>query len=263
MTFPIKPPPARRSRLAGLAVKLAVFAAVVTVYAALLVRLRAVDAVGGLGAFFAGLVLAAAAAMLGFAAMVVVWRTGLKGGVRALSAVVVAALTLAGPTFFLVQGSAVAALTDVSTDLRDPPTFEHAAKHRRPGENAVPPSAIPPAQAEAQRAAYADLAPLHLAISPDEASNLAIGLVVDRGWRVSGRTSFPRGGPPTGRIEAVATTRVLGLEEDVSIRVRPDGDGAVVDMRSASRIGDRDFGSNAARVRSFLADLATAANASQ
>ena len=263
MTFPIKPPPAKRSRLAGFALSLAIFAAVATAYATLLVRLRAVDAVGGIGAFFAGLALSALAAALGVAAMVVVWRTGLKGGIRALFALVVAALTLAGPIFFLAQGSAVASLTDVSTDLEAPPTFDFAAKKRRPGENPLPPAVIPPAQAEAQRAAYADLAPLHLALPADEVSNLAVGLVVDRGWRVNGRTSFPRGGPPTGRIEAVATTRVLGLEEDVSIRVRPDGDGAVVDMRSASRIGDRDFGSNAARIKSFLADLATAANAAQ
>jgi uncharacterized protein DUF1499 len=39
--------------------------------------------------------------------------------------------------------------------------------------------------------------------------------------------------------------------------VRPDGDGARIDVRSASRYGRHDFGTNAARVRSLLEDIDT------
>jgi hypothetical protein len=38
----------------------------------------------------------------------------------------------------------------------------------------------------------------------------------------------------------------------VSLRVRPDEDGARIDVRSASRYGRHDFGTNAARIRSLL-----------
>jgi uncharacterized protein (DUF1499 family) len=48
----------------------------------------------------------------------------------------------------------------------------------------------------------------------------------------------------------------MGFREDVIIRVRPSGRGAVVDIRSASRFGRHDFGSNAARVRALRAELA-------
>ena len=70
--------------------------------------------------------------------------------------------------------------------------------------------------------------------------------------------------PPTparrdGVIEAVARTPIMGFRDDVVIRVRRDGDGARVDVRSASRYGRHDFGTNAARIRSLLEDIDDAA----
>jgi hypothetical protein len=259
MTLVLKPEPAKRSLLAGAALSLAVFAALVTAYSAILIRLRAVEASAAFPAFVSGLALAALAALLAILAMVVVWRSGRKGGVRSFFALVIATLTLAGPAYVAGAGLAKPALMDVSTDLDDPPRFDRAPRDRGKADSPTP-TTIPQAQAQAQRAAYPDLTSLRLPLSPEEVSNLAIGVVEERGWRLLGPTSFPRGGPPTGRIEAVARTPVLGFSDDVSIRVRPDGDGSLVDMRSASRFGTRDFGANAARIKAFLADLSTAAN---
>ena len=47
----------------------------------------------------------------------------------------------------------------------------------------------------------------------------------------------------------------MGFRDDVVIRVSATGDGARVDMRSASRYGLYDFGANAARIRSLLEDI--------
>ena len=47
----------------------------------------------------------------------------------------------------------------------------------------------------------------------------------------------------------------MGFRDDVTLRVRPDADGARIDVRSASRYGRHDFGTNAARVRSLLEDI--------
>ena len=47
----------------------------------------------------------------------------------------------------------------------------------------------------------------------------------------------------------------MGFRDDVALRVRPDGDGARIDVRSASRYGRHDFGTNAARIRSLLEDI--------
>ncbi len=261
MTFVVKPLPAARSVVARCALWLAAFSACVTFYAFALTRLQAVDGASGLAALVAGLALAALAALLGVVALVVVWTSGAKGGGRAFAAIVIAAAVLGGPAYVAASRIGAPALVDVSTDLADPPRFERAGRDRGPSDLPAPPPVIPPAQAEAQRAGYPDIGPLRLALPANDVANLAIGLIDDRGWRLLGPTAFPRGGPPTGRIEAVARTPLLGLQNDVSIRIREDGEGARIDMRSASRIGRADFGANADRIRAFFADLTAAANA--
>lgn len=56
-----------------------------------------------------------------------------------------------------------------------------------------------------------------------------------------------------GMIEATVTSFWFGLISDVAIRVKPAGRiGARLDIRSKSRIGDNDMGSNAAIVRDYL-----------
>jgi uncharacterized protein (DUF1499 family) len=78
--------------------------------------------------------------------------------------------------------------------------------------------------------------------------------IIRRKWRVV----VDR--PPTasrrdGQIEAVARTPVMGFRDDVTIRIRPNGEGARIDVRSASRYGRHDFGTNAARIRTLLEDV--------
>jgi uncharacterized protein (DUF1499 family) len=70
------------------------------------------------------------------------------------------------------------------------------------------------------------------------------------GWAVVGDD------PVAGRLEAVATTRWFRFKDDIVVRLRdrPDG-GTRVDMRSKSRLGRSDLGTNARRVRTFLDDL--------
>jgi uncharacterized protein (DUF1499 family) len=53
----------------------------------------------------------------------------------------------------------------------------------------------------------------------------------------------------------VARTPVMGFRDDITIRVRSSGEGARIDVRSASRYGRHDFGTNAARIRTLLDDV--------
>jgi len=55
-----------------------------------------------------------------------------------------------------------------------------------------------------------------------------------------------------GEIQAVATTRVLRFNDDVTITVARDGQ---VNVRSKSRIGKGDLGTNARRIRDFQSRL--------
>ena len=61
--------------------------------------------------------------------------------------------------------------------------------------------------------------------------------------------------PAEGRIEAIDTTLLFGFKDDVVIRVAADAAGSRVDIRSASRVGRSDFGTNARRVRAFIEKL--------
>ena len=54
--------------------------------------------------------------------------------------------------------------------------------------------------------------------------------------------------PDVGRLEAVATTKWLKLVSDVVVRIKPEGSGARIDVRSISRTGIRDLGENCRRV---------------
>jgi len=59
-------------------------------------------------------------------------------------------------------------------------------------------------------------------------------------------------------IEAVSTSNLFRFQDDVVLRVRPDGSGSKVDMRSKSRDGKGDMGVNTARIRSYIDTLAPA-----
>ena len=61
--------------------------------------------------------------------------------------------------------------------------------------------------------------------------------------------------PAEGRIEATDTTWYFGFKDDVVIRVRPSPNGSRVDIRSVSRVGLGDVGTNARRIREYTAKL--------
>ncbi len=61
--------------------------------------------------------------------------------------------------------------------------------------------------------------------------------------------------PEQGAIQAEAATRLFRFVDDVTIRcVEQNGD-AVVNVRSASRVGRGDFGQNARTIRAFFDEL--------
>lgn len=74
-----------------------------------------------------------------------------------------------------------------------------------------------------------------------------------QGWTVI-RTE-----PAEGTLKAEARTKLLKFVDDVTLHVRPaSGQRISVDMRSRSRVGKGDFGTNARRIGAFLAALDSA-----
>src|SRR4029078_4896599 len=112
--------------------------------------------------------------------------------------------------------------------------------------------------AELQKAAYPNVQPIVLPVTPEVAYEAAMLVMSKRKLRpVDARP--PQAGRRDGRIEVVFRTPVMGFRDDVVIRVRPDREGSRIDLRSPSRYGRHDFGTNAARVLSLSEDIEEAA----
>ena len=77
----------------------------------------------------------------------------------------------------------------------------------------------------------------------------ALGIAQTEGWQIVTADKSK------GRIEATDTTRWFGFTDDIVVRLTPWGAGTRVDVRSVSRIGRSDIGTNARRIRRYLAQL--------
>ena len=83
-------------------------------------------------------------------------------------------------------------------------------------------------------------------MGPDQAFDRALAVAQDLEWRIVTADKA------AGRIEATDTTRWFGFEDDVVVRLTPWGSGTRVDVRSVSRVGGGDAGTNARRIRDYL-----------
>lgn len=176
------------------------------------------------------------------------WGRGTARRTAAL-ALVFGLVSLFFPLRFQQAAGAVPPIHDITTDTVTPPQFVEVAALRR--EVKAPNSLDLPAEVINQQiAAYPEIQPIFLPISPAEAYQKTLALVRTRGWDVVAEDAAGR------RIEATDTTFWFRFKDDVALRVSamPDGTSRV-DMRSVSRIGRSDIGTNARRIREFLADL--------
>jgi uncharacterized protein (DUF1499 family) len=248
------------SRLAIWSRRLAVFAISVAILAILTLRAGLVEIGPGLATFAASLVLAAVSIFLAIGAFVVIWRVGVRGFGYALASFFIGLALLAYPAYLAVIGYNQPALADITTDTTDPPRFEAIARVR-PRE-ANPASYPGPKAAEQQRATYPDIEPLEVAATPLQAYTAALAVITKHKWNIV-EARPPQAGRREGHIEAVARTPIMGFREDVVVRIRPLSNGVRVDMRSASRYGKRDFGTNAKRIRSLTEEIEEASTAPQ
>jgi uncharacterized protein (DUF1499 family) len=177
-------------------------------------------------------------------------RGGRRGFAAAVAGIVLGAVAFAIPAGWYRLARTVPPIHDISTDTEDPPAFSAVLPLRAGAPN--------PAEyggeelARVQRAAYPEIRPLLLADPPAATFRRALAAARSMGWEVV------CSGASAGRIEAVATTRWFGFRDDVAVRVLPDGKGGSrVDVRSASRVGKGDAGTNARRIRAFLETLSS------
>jgi uncharacterized protein (DUF1499 family) len=172
---------------------------------------------------------------------------------RARWALVLNLAVAAWPLFMLYQFKTVPPIHDISTDTANPPTFEAVLPLRRGAKNPVDYAS---ATAAEQRKGYPDIVPLQLPLAPTVVFDNAERAARAMGWQVVDAS------PARLRIEAIDTTPLFGFKDDIVVRITPQGNGSVVDVRSLSRMGSSDLGANAKRVRAYLQRVATASGAS-
>ncbi len=245
------------SRLAIWARRIAIFSLPVAVLAVVIARAGLLEIVPVLATFAASLVMASIAILLALASLVGIWRHGIEGLGAALTAVLIGAALLAYPSYLAVRAVRLPEIADVTTDPLDPPRYEMIGRLRSREANPVAYAGLYAAQQ--QKAAYPDVAPLDTDARPQATYDAAMTAIAKRRWQVINARppQPPQGGQPArdGYIEAVARTLIMGFRDDVAVRIRAVNDGTRVDVRSSSRYGRHDFGTNAARVRVLLDDI--------
>jgi uncharacterized protein (DUF1499 family) len=247
--YPIDEP---TSRLAIWARRLSLFSLAAVVLSVLIVHSGFLEIRPALVTFAAALALAFAALLLAFAAFVVIWKDGLKGMGAALGAIAIALALLAYPGYLVVRSYDLPWIYDITTDPIDPPRYDTLAKVRPRDANPVIYAGL--SAAEQQLEAYPDIEPIKSPLNARLVFDAALAVVTHRRWRiVEART--PEQGRREGRIEAVARTPIMGFRDDVIVRIRSEQQGSRIDIRSSSRYGVFDFGTNAERVRRLIEDI--------
>lgn len=206
-------------------------------------------------AFFISMGLSAAFALLALMLCAIgmpnVWYRGFRGGRDLAVAIGCAGLVLLP---FLAAGAWAlthAPLTDISTDLDDPPAFDQLLKERTTEMN--PLSAGDDDWKIEQQAAYPTVAGRRYEVPIENVREVAERVFEARGWPIMG--PYLVGTPDVFSLETTVPSPVLALPSDVVVRLVAEGDATLVDMRAASRYGPVDFGLNADLVAGFLSDL--------
>ena len=230
---------------------------------------------------FSGLGLAMVAVAL-LSMLVFLWgmiRRHAEARTAALWAMLMGVIPVALPLFVVGQENlSTPALYDITTDTQDPPQFDLLLSLRREGDHSPDYPGSAAAEVQGKTPAYSDIQSLVVTVPPSDVIAQAELVARELGWRVIAVQ------PAKGQLEAVVRTPILGITQDVVVRIRPEGEegeqgeqsdkvkgkplgdktsqaaGAAststrVDMRSASRTGSRDLGSNAERIRTFMRQL--------
>ena len=231
----------RTRRLARFSLRLAQIGGVVFLLAPLVYRLGV-----GLGPAFAMLALGVLACVVALVVASGTWLFSRRGPdvvPPARAAVIVALMVLVAPVWSVANGRGAPPIHHVTTDPADPPQFEAVIPLRGETSNAIDYS---DELAVIQREAYPDLEPVFLSASPSEAFDQAMEVATALGWEIVAASE------DDGRFEATDTTFWFGFKDDVVVRIRPEGDGSRIDLRSVSRVGVGDLGANAARIKRFV-----------
>jgi len=239
--------PSSRLKLGWIPVAVAIVAAVMLGLSGTGVRLGWWDYRIGFGVVRWSAYLAIAAALVALIALAIPKLR--RGRVAALvGGLLVGLAVMAMPLSFIVAARSVPPIHDITTDTDNPPRFDAIAPLRANAPNGVDYGGKE--VADAQHQGFPEIKPLDVPLPPPAAYAKALAAAREMGWEIVAADAS------AGRIEATATTRFFAFKDDIVVRITPNGTGSRIDVRSASRVGKSDIGTNAKRVREYLGSLA-------
>ena len=175
----------------------------------------------------------------------------LLAGIVSICGILIGLTLVTVPWSYYRLAQLVPPIHDITTDTERPPQFISIIPLRKNAPNSYTYGG--PALAALQHAAYPDIAPAKLPLKPEQAFAQALEAARKMGWTIVDASA------QDGRIEATDTTRWFRFKDDIVIRVRQvqEGNGkmtpaSVIDVRSVSRVGKSDLGTNARRIRNYL-----------
>ena len=190
----------------------------------------------------------------GVIGLVVALMAGIKDlWLRAAAPLVVTLVVMGGFMGLKSVATSVPPIHDVATDWSEPLTFSAAVMTAR-GADSTPVVADPLAPDKSRVAdVNAKACPAAKPTILAEAPATAYGKV--KAALMAADLTIVTDEPATGRIEAVATSRLYGFKDDVVARVQAKDAGTQVDFRSVSRVGISDLGANCKRITAIRALL--------
>ena len=188
---------------------------------------------------FAGALLAGLGTVGAAGIALVVPRLRQQGWPVLVAALLIGAACAAVPLDNLRRVKTLPYINDITTDTERPPQFSEPKPYERHF-------------AELQGIGYPQLRALELPLPPAEAFARARDALQAMGLEIAAADER------AGRLEAVATTQWFGFKDDVAVRITPIGQGSRIDVRSKSRVGRSDLGTNAKRIQELLHRLAVA-----
>ena len=161
-----------------------------------------------------------------------------------LLAMVLGSVAFAVPLQWKLTAQRLPRIHDITTDTANPPSYVALLPLRKDAANPIEYGG--PAVAAQQQQAYPDLRTVILDLQAPQAFDRALEAAGALGWKIVAAV------PEEGRIEATDTTFWFGFTDDIVVRITPAGYRSLLDVRSLSRVGVSDAGTNAKRIRAFL-----------
>lgn len=138
---------------------------------------------------------------------------------------------------------------DISTDTSNPPVFYKIVELRQGAANPLSygSEAMPQEQLiKHQTLSYPQVKTLHVDLGIGASLDRVEAVMRDQGIEIVYRDDAK------GIIEATDTTFWFGFKDDLVVRVQPSNGGSLIDLRSVSRVGRSDLGTNARRIEGIL-----------